>query len=423
MKRIAAKLIINNFNKNSPALLDTVYLEEVTFRTVSQAVIKRLNKYDINFENVFSFVSDNTSYMFKSYNNVSINLVSNSHHTTYVAHIIAVIADTWRILLKKLDKLVGLIKFIFSNSPARRIRHKAFLQELNVEKANLPTNGECDSPIRLRNRAVPRYTLPKSNHTNSSVDLLKEISSSSNINNDIGKSQNPSFILVDYSDSESNKTDLNINDSLNSYENSFEVFEEDDLVNESLENEPQLENLNCEFFQILKLVAEDEEFRRYFRYLKCLPFIPVKYLINVFCKLNSSRPESIAPIYDYFEKYYIGLQKEPGSKVRIVPDFPIKTWNVHKRVLENLPRSNNSLEAWHKAVAQEINSHPEINKLVNHFIKEQHLAEICLEQIKCGYVYPRNSKELKRDQAIISLYDNFDKSDYLEFMDKLNQIL
>ncbi|CAF1093855.1 unnamed protein product [Brachionus calyciflorus] len=127
-----------SFNKHSPVLLDTVYLEEVNFRTVSQAVIKTLNKYDINFDNVFSFVSDNASYMFKSYNNVLINLLPNSHHTTCVAHIIALIADTWRISLKKLDKLVGLIKFIFSKSPARRIRYKVFLQELNVEKANLP---------------------------------------------------------------------------------------------------------------------------------------------------------------------------------------------------------------------------------------------------------------------------------------------
>ena len=73
------------------------------------------------------------------------------------------------------------------------------------------------------------------------------------------------------------------------------------------------------------------------------------------------------------------MVKSPESKIRTVPIFPINTWNVYKLVLENLPRSNNSIEAWHKSLAQDINSHPETNKLINHLVKEQHLMEICLE--------------------------------------------
>lgn len=129
---------LNSFLRREPVLLDTVYLEETNFKTVSQAVVKTLNKYEIQFENVYSYVTDNASYMYKSYNSVLVNLLPNSRHSTCVAHIIALVADTWRIFLKKLDKLVGLIKFIFCKSPARRIRYKVFLQDMFAEKPLLP---------------------------------------------------------------------------------------------------------------------------------------------------------------------------------------------------------------------------------------------------------------------------------------------
>lgn len=129
---------LDSFNRQAPVLLDTIYLDVTNFKTVSQAVIKTLNKYGIEFENVYAYVTDNASYMNKSYKSVLDNLLPNCRHVTCVAHIVALIADTWRKVLKKLDNLVSLIKLIFSKSPARRIRYKTFLQEMHVEKPLLP---------------------------------------------------------------------------------------------------------------------------------------------------------------------------------------------------------------------------------------------------------------------------------------------
>ncbi|CAF1115555.1 unnamed protein product [Brachionus calyciflorus] len=109
-----------NFNRQALVLLDTIYLDVTNFKTVSQAVIKTLNKYGIVFENVYAYVTDNASYMNKSYKSVLDNLLPNCRHVTCVAHIVALIADTWR------------------KSPARRIRYKTFLQEMHVEKPLLP---------------------------------------------------------------------------------------------------------------------------------------------------------------------------------------------------------------------------------------------------------------------------------------------
>ncbi|CAF0815763.1 unnamed protein product [Brachionus calyciflorus] len=99
---------LNSFKKTQPFLLDTVYLEETNYKTISQSVLKTLNKFEIDYENLYSYMTDNASYMHKSYTSVLVNLLPNSRHSTCIAHIIALIADTWRKNLKKLDILVAL---------------------------------------------------------------------------------------------------------------------------------------------------------------------------------------------------------------------------------------------------------------------------------------------------------------------------
>ena len=52
-------------------------------------------------------------------------------------------------------------------------------------------------------------------------------------------------------------------------------------------------------------------------------------------------------------------------------------WNVHQRVIEDLPRTNNSVEGWHRGSQQSVDCyHPSVFKLVMYFCKEQDKVEI-----------------------------------------------
>lgn len=72
-----------------------------------------------------------------------------------------------------------------------------------------------------------------------------------------------------------------------------------------------------------------------------------------------------------------------------MPSFPIELWNVYNNVINDEPRTNNSLESWHKQFASDIHSHPDINKLLNKFREEQKSMEFLYEQLKDGDVYTR----------------------------------
>ncbi|CAF0815749.1 unnamed protein product [Brachionus calyciflorus] len=130
--------VLDSFSNKAPYLLETIYLEKTNYKTVSQSVLKILAKFEISLDNVYGFVTDNGSYMLKAYNSVLENVLPNSRHITCAAHIIALVADTWRKELPKLDRLVSLIKFMFCKSPIRRSRYKTFLTEMNAGKVILP---------------------------------------------------------------------------------------------------------------------------------------------------------------------------------------------------------------------------------------------------------------------------------------------
>ncbi|RNA23754.1 hypothetical protein BpHYR1_011855 [Brachionus plicatilis] len=75
---------------------------------------------------------------------------------------------------------------------------------------------------------------------------------------------------------------------------------------------------------------------------------------------RSQSPAELAPVIHYFENNYIGLvDPEYENCSRVVPKYHPGYWNLRKRIQKGLPRSNNSLEAWHKSLLKDVGSHPD----------------------------------------------------------------
>ncbi|CAF1106654.1 unnamed protein product, partial [Brachionus calyciflorus] len=133
---------------------------------------------------------------------------------------------------------------------------------------------------------------------------------------------------------------------------------------------------------------QDLEIKEEYKFTQSvLPFVPKKDTIKAFNFIKSISPKESESFVNYFEKTYIGLPK--SNKTRAVPLFPIKSWNLHSRIVNDLPRSNN----------------------------KQHLTECCLEQIRSGIQFNRDSREVKRDELLKSMYLEYESEKLVEFMD------
>ena len=72
---------------------------------------------------------------------------------------------------------------------------------------------------------------------------------------------------------------------------------------------------------------------------------------------------------------------------------------MRDRVNDSLPRTNNSVEAWHRSFQQtEDCHHPSVYKLVDHFRKEQDHVEIMIERYRAGFRQPEASKYVRLNQ-------------------------
>uniref|UniRef100_H3B847 DUF659 domain-containing protein n=1 Tax=Latimeria chalumnae TaxID=7897 RepID=H3B847_LATCH len=130
--------------KLTTVLADCVYLDAVNYTTVSQAIIKTISKYRADFDKVSAFISDNATYMTKSFKSVLQGLMPNAVHIICNAYIISLVSELWRCKFGKVDKLVSYIKKIFKHCPSRKLRYRqnianaTEISEIGKQKIALP---------------------------------------------------------------------------------------------------------------------------------------------------------------------------------------------------------------------------------------------------------------------------------------------
>ncbi|KAF5281724.1 hypothetical protein FQR65_LT14564 [Abscondita terminalis] len=139
----------------------------------------------------------------------------------------------------------------------------------------------------------------------------------------------------------------------------------------------------------------EPEFALTMRMLPALAFVPAGNVINVFeqlCEENVIPPEAQG-VLDYFEDTWIG---RPLRRQRRPPRFPYNMWNCFDGVNEDLPKTNNSVEGWHRSFDQQISStHPNIWKYIEALQREQSLHRLQIEQYISGEEPPRSHRKYR----------------------------
>ena len=90
--------------------------------------------------------------------------------------------------------------------------------------------------------------------------------------------------------------------------------------------------------------------------LPTLAFVPLADVVESFETLQENAPEEMMPLIDFFEDTYIGRLHRRGQ-TRAAPFFSIDIWNVHGQVENDLPRTNNSVEGWHRKMQLAVSAH------------------------------------------------------------------
>ena len=150
----AAVNILFSF-KNQTKLVATKHLIKVDNVTISQLVMTTLQLYSISYEDVIFYISDNASYMIKSFQNLK-PFFPNIYHNTCLAHIYNLVGGTWldHSQFKLLDNIISLIKASFTYCSTRKRRWISHLSLNAVVNLLLPFN------INQNENSTINITLP-----------------------------------------------------------------------------------------------------------------------------------------------------------------------------------------------------------------------------------------------------------------------
>lgn len=134
--------------EGKPVLLNSVSMEKCNHSTVSQAVIKTITDYGIEFGNVAAIVTDSAAYCKKAFNDVLSSLLPNALHVLCIAHILNLVGDCFlhNSIFDDLNFFVTMMKSALFKKPQRRTRFLQYLADyLPPNQVKLPPE-----PVKTR---------------------------------------------------------------------------------------------------------------------------------------------------------------------------------------------------------------------------------------------------------------------------------
>ncbi|CAF1542107.1 unnamed protein product [Rotaria magnacalcarata] len=147
---------------------------------------------------------------------------------------------------------------------------------------------------------------------------------------------------------------------------------------------------------VIKKKTTNGNIRRYLKNFGFLALIPEQFVIEEFEKLQVDSPDSLDDFVDYYEDNFIGRQGR--NQRRRAPRFAIAIWSCFSRLNNQLPRSNNSNEGWHRAVQHSVRLNPSIYESIKDLQMEQHATLIMAEQLQAGLAKKITSYEAQIDR-------------------------
>ena len=150
--------------------------------------------------------------------------------------------------------------------------------------------------------------------------------------------------------------------------------------------------------------------------MQALAYLPEKDVIDGFLWLKKNIQPNFEPMLNYLERIYIGKLRKGSKTARLEPRYPIPSWNLHNRVLNKLPRTNNAIESWHSRLKAEQKREMTLNKLVGLLRDEQANTDTTVLSLNLGNRKKRPKASIVKDENLYNLCSEYKKKDMEKFL-------
>jgi hypothetical protein len=177
-----------------------------------------------------------------------------------------------------------------------------------------------------------------------------------------------------------------------------------------------------QFLGLVKDYGTDAEFSLLVKKLLALSFLTPAEILQYFPILKEEAPAKAEDLLQFFDENYV---RGPvvkiyanGSSIRNRPRCPPKIWSIAENNALGMPRTSNSVEAWHRRWENLVNvSHAGLYKFIEEINKEINSSEGTIQSVLAGQPKPPQKKEImdaqKRIQNVISNKNNLSLADFV----------
>ena len=164
----------------------------------------------------------------------------------------------------------------------------------------------------------------------------------------------------------------------------------------------------------------DPEFALHLRMISALAFLPPNDVQNSFDQLaaliRNQYGNGADGVLDYFEDNYVGRFRVNAP--RGIPTFPIDFWNMFHRTDDELPRTNNAVEGWHRGFQAHVSAcHPVFWKFLEVLQKEETVVRVGILQNESSHQPPpQRRRYVDCNQRILRIVDDFPNRQRIDYL-------
>lgn len=167
--------------------------------------------------------------------------------------------------------------------------------------------------------------------------------------------------------------------------------------------------------------GSNEDFSLQIRMLKSLAFVPPQDVVKYYAQLKPLFDADAKKIGSWFETNYLTgdlAKKRNKSSKPAAPMYSPDFWSVIDTQTENFPRTQNSVEAWHRRLKVVIGKpHIGVYLMISELSKELIIAKTRIEKMKAGIIIPKKRKLEEKNKKIANVMKeriNVDPISYLK---------
>lgn len=165
---------------------------------------------------------------------------------------------------------------------------------------------------------------------------------------------------------------------------------------------------------------EDPNFALHTRMICALAFLPPQDVIEGFEQLCDfileNHGDQLENLLEYFEDNYIGRYRRNAPRRPAL--FPIQIWNMFHRTYDELPRTNNSVEGWHRGFQSQVaSSHPIFWKFLSILQNEESLKRVEIIQNLVGHPpLPQRRRYRDCNARILAVVDDYANRERIQYL-------